>query len=60
VEVILLADNSVSVAEFGHIYEAITSNRTLTVFYQPNAIETNLLNIYLKQKESNKVPEVTR
>jgi uncharacterized protein YceK len=43
VEVILSADNSVSVTEFGRIYETITSNETLTVFYRPNAIETNLL-----------------
>lgn len=56
VEVILMADNSVSVTDFGRIYEAIISNGTLTVYYQPNAIETNLLDIYLKEKKSNRVP----
>ncbi len=59
VEVVLSAGNSVSVGEFGRIYETITSNATLVLFYRPNAVERNLLETYMKEEESNRELKAT-
>jgi len=59
VEVVVVANNSVPVEDFGAIYETVTSNKTLRWFYQPNAIEKNLLEAYLADKAWNKTVQRT-
>jgi hypothetical protein len=53
VEVVVVANNSVPIADFGTLYETITANKTLKWFYMPNAIETDLLAAYRAEKASN-------
>jgi len=48
VEIVLATDNSVSVVDFGKIYETIKSNCVLNLFYRPTSIQTNLLEVYLQ------------
>lgn len=59
VEVAVVANNSVPVEDFGAIYETVASNKALRWFYQPNAIEKNLLEAYLADKASNKAVQRT-
>lgn len=51
VETILIANNFVSLEDFGVLYETIIANQTLKLFYRPNAIEKDFLTQYLKDKK---------
>jgi uncharacterized protein YceK len=59
VEVVVVANNSVSIGDFGTLYETINANKTLKWFYLPNAIETDLLAAYLADKASNQTVQRT-
>jgi hypothetical protein len=59
VEVVVDANNSVSVEDFGTLYETVVANKTLKWFYMPNAIETDLLAAYLADKASNQTVQRT-
>jgi len=53
VRVNVTAENTVSIADYGILYETIQSNTTLTLAYQSDGI-TRLSQQYLKEKTSNK------
>lgn len=50
-KILLSAHNNVPLKDFGMLYETINSNQYLRLFYQPNAIERNLLDEYLQTKK---------
>jgi hypothetical protein len=59
VKVVVVANNSVPVDDFGAVYEVVASNRTLKWFYRPNAIEKNLLEAYIADKASHQMVQRT-
>jgi uncharacterized protein YceK len=59
VDVVVSPSRSVSVGDFGVLYETVASNETLKWVYWRNAIEPDLLAAYLADKASRKTMERT-